>query len=164
MHSKGGNIQDDHLFLNQLFYQSQIQLHVLYQPTNSLKIHSVLAIISKVSTLVAIDSDKFKLSYFLYIIYINIHTHIYILPSSAVDKESTCQCANGGDPRDEVSMLALERSPGVENSTFWYSCLENSMDRGGWQFTVHGIAKSWTWLSVHAHTCIHTHIIYIITN
>ena len=78
MHSKGGNKQDDHLFLNQLFYQIQIQLHVLYQLTNSLKIHSVLAIISKVSTLVAVDSDKFKLSYFLYIIYINIHTHTYI--------------------------------------------------------------------------------------
>ena len=28
-----------------------------------------------------------------------------------------------------------------------YSCLENSMDRGAWQATVHGVAKSWTWLS-----------------
>jgi len=28
-----------------------------------------------------------------------------------------------------------------------YSCLENSMDRGGWQATVHGVAKSQTWLS-----------------
>ena len=26
-------------------------------------------------------------------------------------------------------------------------CLENSVDRGGWQATVHGIAKSWTRLS-----------------
>ena len=25
-----------------------------------------------------------------------------------------------------------------------YSCLENSMDRGAWQATVHGLAKSWT--------------------
>ena len=25
-----------------------------------------------------------------------------------------------------------------------YSCLENSMDRGGWWATVHGVAKSWT--------------------
>ena len=24
------------------------------------------------------------------------------------------------------------------------SCLENSMDRGAWQATVHGVAKSWT--------------------
>ena len=28
-----------------------------------------------------------------------------------------------------------------------YSCLENRMDRGAWQATVHGVAKSWTWLS-----------------
>ena len=33
-----------------------------------------------------------------------------------------------------------------------YSCLENPMDRGAWQgsmeyHTVHGVAKSWTWLN-----------------
>ena len=28
-----------------------------------------------------------------------------------------------------------------------YSCLENPMDRGAWQVTVHGVAKSQTWLS-----------------
>ena len=28
-----------------------------------------------------------------------------------------------------------------------YSCLENSMDRGAWWATVHGVAKSWTGLS-----------------
>ena len=27
---------------------------------------------------------------------------------------------------------------------FQYSCLENSMDRGAWQATVHGVLKSWT--------------------
>ena len=31
-----------------------------------------------------------------------------------------------------------------------YSCLENSMDRGAWWATVHGIAKSWTQLTTHA--------------
>ena len=29
-----------------------------------------------------------------------------------------------------------------------YSCLENSMDRGAWQALVHGVAKSWTLLSM----------------
>ena len=24
-----------------------------------------------------------------------------------------------------------------------YSCLENSMDRGAWQTTLHGVSKSW---------------------
>ena len=29
-----------------------------------------------------------------------------------------------------------------------YSCPENPMDRGAWQATVHGVAKSWTRLSM----------------
>ena len=31
-----------------------------------------------------------------------------------------------------------------------YSCLENPMDRGAWQATVHTVAKSQTGLSTHA--------------
>ena len=37
-----------------------------------------------------------------------------------------------------------------------YSCLENSMDRGAWQATVHGVTKSWTQLSNWA--CMHIRI------
>ena len=33
-----------------------------------------------------------------------------------------------------------------------YSCLEDSMDRGAWRATAHGVTKSWTWLSDWAHT------------
>ena len=33
-----------------------------------------------------------------------------------------------------------------------YSCLENSMDRGAWWAIVHGVVKSWTWLSTLACT------------
>ena len=48
----------------------------------------------------------------------------------------------------------LERFPGVGNGNpLQYSCLENSMDRGVWWATVHGVAKSQIWLS----TCVHTH-------
>ena len=32
-----------------------------------------------------------------------------------------------------------------------YSCLENPMDRGAWQATVHGVTKSQTPLSTHTH-------------
>ena len=40
------------------------------------------------------------------------------------------------------------RSPGEGNGhPLQYSCLENSMDRGAWWVTVHGVAKSQTWLS-----------------
>ena len=31
------------------------------------------------------------------------------------------------------------------------------MDRGAWQATVHGVAKSWTQLSTDTHTYTHTH-------
>ena len=42
----------------------------------------------------------------------------------------------------------LGRSPGeVNGNPFQYSCLENSMDRGAWQATVRGVAKSQTQLS-----------------
>ena len=42
----------------------------------------------------------------------------------------------------------LERAPGEGNGNlFQYSCLENSMDRGAWWVTVHGVAKSQTQLS-----------------
>ena len=36
-----------------------------------------------------------------------------------------------------------------------YSFLENFMDRGAWWATVHGVAKSQTWLSTHTHTDTH---------
>ena len=42
----------------------------------------------------------------------------------------------------------LGRSPGEGNGyPLQYSGLENFMDRGAWQATVHGIAKSQTWMN-----------------
>ena len=53
--------------------------------------------------------------------------------------------ANIGNAGDVVSIPALGRSPGVGNGNpLQYSCLENFMDRGAWQVTVHGITKNWT--------------------
>ena len=41
------------------------------------------------------------------------------------------------------SIPGLGRSPGEGNGNpLQYSCLENSMDRGAWWATVHGVAKS----------------------
>ena len=46
---------------------------------------------------------------------------------------------------DLVLIPRLGRSSGEGNGKpLQYSCLENSMDRGGWRATVHGVAKSWT--------------------
>ena len=54
-------------------------------------------------------------------------------PSGTSGKEPVCQC----------------RSLGWEDtlkfgSPLQYSCLENPMDRGAWQATVHGVTKSQT--------------------
>ena len=34
-----------------------------------------------------------------------------------------------------------------EMATLQYFCLGNSMDRGAWQASIHGVTKSWTQLS-----------------
>ena len=53
--------------------------------------------------------------------------------------------ANAGDTRAKGSIPGSGRSPGVGNGNpLQYSCLKNSMDRGAWQATVHGVAKSRT--------------------
>jgi len=50
--------------------------------------------------------------------------------------------ANAGDAG---SIPGSGRSPGGGNGNpLQYSCLENSMDRGAWQATVHGVTKSQT--------------------
>ena len=52
------------------------------------------------------------------------------------------QPANAGDRRDACSVPGLGRSPGGGNGNpLQYSCLENPMNRGAWQATVHGVAK-----------------------
>ena len=47
-----------------------------------------------------------------------------------------------------VHISGSGRSPGEGNgNSLQYSCLENPMDGGAWQATVHRVAKSWTQLS-----------------
>ena len=54
-------------------------------------------------------------------------------------KESTCNAGDAG------LIPGSGRSPGeVNGNPFQYSHPGNLMDRGGWQATVHGVAKSWT--------------------
>ena len=57
-------------------------------------------------------------------------------------KESTY---SAGDRGDMGSIPGSGRSPGGgHGNPLQYSCLENAMDRGAWQATVHGITKSQT--------------------
>ena len=69
---------------------------------------------------------------------------------------------NAGDARDVGLISGSGSSHGVRNGNpLWYSCLENSVDRGAWWAAVHGVTKDQTWLSTHTHT--HTHTILITT-
>ena len=53
--------------------------------------------------------------------------------------------ANARDIRDTATIPGSERSPGGgDGNLLQYFCLENPMDRGAWQATVHRVAKSWT--------------------
>ena len=62
--------------------------------------------------------------------------------------------ASAGDAREAGSIPGLGRSPGGgHGNPLLYFCLENPMDGGAWQATVHRVAKSWTppkQLSMHA--------------
>ena len=54
---------------------------------------------------------------------------------------------NAGDIRDTGSIPESGRSPGRgHGNSLQYSCLENPMDTGAWQLTVHSVTKSWTQL------------------
>ena len=55
--------------------------------------------------------------------------------------------AKAGDLRDASLIPRFWRYPGRgHGKPLQYSCLENPMDRGAWWATVHGVAKSGTWL------------------
>ena len=53
--------------------------------------------------------------------------------------------ATAGDTGNTGWIPVLGRSPGEGNGyPLQYSCLGNSMDRGAWQASVHGVSESWT--------------------
>ena len=59
------------------------------------------------------------------------------IPGGSDDIESACNAGDLG------TVPGLERSPGEgHGKSLQYYCLENPMDRGAWQVTVHGIPQS----------------------
>ena len=68
--------------------------------------------------------------------------HIRIIFTNGYGSEGKESAYNSGD---RGSITGLGRSPGEGNGNpLQYSCLENSTDRGAWQVTVCGVAKSQT--------------------
>ena len=59
-----------------------------------------------------------------------------VFPGGSDSKESACNAGDAG------SILGSGRSPGGgHGNPLQYSCLENSMDRGGWWAMVHATAE-----------------------
>ena len=88
--------------------------------------------------------------------------YIYIgFPGGSVVKNLPAKAGERGN-----SGLIPEpgRYPRVRNgNSLQYSRLENSMDRGAWQATVHGAAKSWTQLKrlrMYTHTYLFFYFLY----
>ena len=82
-------------------------------------------------------------------------------PGGASGNESTCQCRRhkrcGFDP------WSSRRSGVGSGSPLQYPCLENPMERGAWQATVHRTTKSWTPLSDYrftSHFHMYTHMFF----
>ena len=84
----------------------------------------------------------------------DLDTTLFRLPCGSNGKESACHAGDLG------SIPRSGRSSGEGKGTpLQYSCLENPMDRGAWQATVHGVGKSRTRLS-NKHT--HRHHLFLI--
>ena len=73
-------------------------------------------------------------------------------PGGSDGKEPAC---SAGDPG---SIPGSGRSPGEGNGNpLQYPCLENPMDGGAWQTTVHGVAKSWNDFNFTSLSCMGKH-------
>ena len=78
------------------------------------------------------------------------------IPGGSDSKESAC------DTGDPSSIPGSERFSAEGNGNpLQYSFLENSMDRGTWKSTVHGVSKSQTQLSKEH---FHSHIYHALQN
>ena len=84
---------------------------------------------------------KVNFENYIYMSEFNVIQDVIVFPGDSDSKESDHSV------RDQGSIPGLGRSPEENGNPLQYSCLENPMDRGAWQATVHGVAKSWTQLS-----------------
>ena len=68
---------------------------------------------------------------------------VWGFPGSSAGKESVCNAGVAGDT-GSIPGLGLSLAWDPHGNPHQYSCLENPMDRGARQATVHGVTKSWT--------------------
>ena len=81
-----------------------------------------------------------------------VRSQLYVFKKKSTEKVKKIQDFGGSVVKNPPanaggtgSITGLGRSSeGGNGNPLQYSCLENSRDRGAWQVTVHGIAKSQT--------------------
>ena len=74
---------------------------------------------------------------------LSVCSFLQVFPGGSVVKNLPANVGDGG------WTPGSRRAPGEGNGNpLQYSCLGNPMDRGAWRATVHGVAKSQTWLSL----------------
>ena len=86
---------------------------------------------------------------------ISIYIQSFLVPWDFMILRSTKHFPGGSDSKEPTCNVGdlclnpeLGRAPGAWNGNrLQYSCLESSMNRGAWQAPVHGVTKSWTWLT-----------------
>ena len=84
-----------------------------------------------------------------YLLWFILFVHYYELKSLKKISGSMVKSPpdNAGEAGDASSISGSGRTLGEGNGNpLQFSCVENPMDRA-WQATVHGVTKSWTWLS-----------------
>ena len=97
--------------------------------------------------------EKFKKQPFQYIIigktlslmFANSNYYVYILIVISIGASLVAQTVRNPLAMQETQIRSLGREDNAEEGNgypFQYSCLENSIDRGAWRATVHGVAKS----------------------
>ena len=91
--------------------------------------------------------------FFFFFFFLFFNNPVSVSGASLVAQEWKIACS-AGDTGDEGSIPGWERSPGGgHGSPLQYSRQVDAVDRGAWQGTVHGVAKSQTqlkWLSTQA--------------
>ena len=103
------------------------------------------------------QQQSFKWNSSCWKVYFSLPKCSYIrgFPGGSVVKNPPAKARD--NTRDAGLISGWGRAPGEGNGNpFQYSCMENSLDRGAWWATVHGVKKSQTRVSMHA--CTHVHI------
>ena len=63
------------------------------------------------------------------------------------EEELTSLLIKVKEESEKVGLKLNIQKTNINDNPLQYSCLGNSMDKGAWQATVHGVTKSWIQLS-----------------